>query len=406
MATTSKEKEILNVPPLRFREFIGNWLPTKLSDLLLLQNGINADSSKFGKGVKCISVSDILSNSIVNYSCVVGSIDIDLETLKRFSVTNGDIIFQRSSETVEDIGHSNVYLDSKTATFGGFVIRGKKISGYHPLFLKFLLDSPTYRRQIIRLGAGAQHYNIGQAELNSVTLNIPKTKEQEKIAKFMSIVDQRIETQKKIIEDIKLLSKAIRDRHFSQRPTRICVYKDYIQTGKAGGTPKTNDPDYYGGAIPFLGISDITQQGKHIRKTSKKITQKGLDESAAWLVPPGSLILSMYASVGLPAINDIALATSQAMYSAILQDPSEIEYLYQALLFFREHGLRALLETGTQSNINADEVNNIPIPRFSKNNESLFVRSEKIIDKALHIEEKTIQEILEVKQYCLHEMFI
>ena len=51
----------------------------------------------------------------------------------------GDILFQRSSETREEVGTACVYLDkNKTATFGGFVIRGKKIGDYEPMFLNKL----------------------------------------------------------------------------------------------------------------------------------------------------------------------------------------------------------------------------------------------------------------------------
>lgn len=194
---------------MRFPEFKDEWQTKRLSQLLRFQNGINADSEKYGRGVKYISVLDILNNDSINYDCIKGLIDIDEETLDHFSVTDGDILFQRSSETIEDIGHSNVYLDTKKAAFGGFVIRGKKIGCYHPLFLKYLLDSPSYRKQISRLGAGAQHYNIGQTELCSVILRLPSTEEQKKIAQLNSFIDGRIATQKKIIEDLFYIEKFV-----------------------------------------------------------------------------------------------------------------------------------------------------------------------------------------------------
>ncbi|MER8322237.1 restriction endonuclease subunit S, partial [Acinetobacter baumannii] len=92
----------------------------------------------------------------------------------------GDILFQRSSETLEDVGQANVYLDSKPAVFGGFVIRGKSKSNYYPMFFRYLLASPTARKKIIVKGAGAQHFNIGQDGLSKVCLNIPSIQEQEK----------------------------------------------------------------------------------------------------------------------------------------------------------------------------------------------------------------------------------
>ena len=127
------------VPKLRFPRFTTSWKITPLSRLLRFQNGVNAPAEKYGRGVKFVSVSDIIQNDYVTYDNIAGSVDIDETTLERYSVENGDMVFQRSSETVEDIGRANVYLDNRTATFGGFVIRGKKIGEYNPYFFKCLL---------------------------------------------------------------------------------------------------------------------------------------------------------------------------------------------------------------------------------------------------------------------------
>lgn len=179
------------------------------------QNGINAESTKYGKGIKYISVSDILNNQYITYDCIKGLIDIDEKTLKKFIVEYGDILFQRSSETFEDIGRANVYLDKeRPATFGGFVIRGKKISNYNPLFFRYLLCTHNARKQTVRMGAGAQHYNIGQDGLEKISLFFPSLPEQDKIAYFIDCLDERIATQNKIIEDLKILKKELCNRHF------------------------------------------------------------------------------------------------------------------------------------------------------------------------------------------------
>ena len=73
---------------------------------LRFQNGVNAPAEKYGRGVKFVSVSDIIQNDYVTYDNIVGCVDIDDATLERYSVENGDMVFQRSSETVEDIGRA------------------------------------------------------------------------------------------------------------------------------------------------------------------------------------------------------------------------------------------------------------------------------------------------------------
>ena len=204
-----------NVPPLRFPEFSGEWKGHKLSEYLSFKNGLNPNGNRFGRGIKFISVMDILNNDIITYDCIRTSVQATADELAAFAVEKGDILFQRSSETLEDIGRANVYMDNKPAIFGGFVIRGKKAGDYNPLFFRYLLSNPLARKKIIPLGAGAQHFNIGQENLCRVKLNFPTLQEQSKIATIFTLIDNRIATQNKIIEDLEQLKSALTDQLYS-----------------------------------------------------------------------------------------------------------------------------------------------------------------------------------------------
>ena len=163
------------------------------------QNGLNAESERYGHGIKYISVKDILNGDFITYERIEGLVDATEKERETFKVSYGDILFQRSSEVPLDIGRSNVYLDNVPCLFGGFVIRGHKESSYDPYFLKTALESSVNRKNIIRLGAGAQHYNIGQESIRSVVTNLPSLEEQTKISNFFRLLNERIETQNKII---------------------------------------------------------------------------------------------------------------------------------------------------------------------------------------------------------------
>jgi type I restriction enzyme, S subunit len=207
--TINNEHNKLNVPNLRFKEFEGEWEEHYLSDYLDFKNGLNPKPDKFGKGIKFISVMDILNNTVITNDCIRASVDVSEDELQNFCIENGDMLFQRSSETLEDVGRANVYMDNKPAVFGGFVIRGKKKAEYNPLFFRYLLASPFARKKIIPMGAGAQHFNIGQEGLNRVRLHFASLDEQKKIAQFLSLLDERIAIQSKVIEDLKKLKCAI-----------------------------------------------------------------------------------------------------------------------------------------------------------------------------------------------------
>ena len=207
--TINNEHKKLNVPNLRFPEFQGEWKELGLSELLDFKNGLNPKPDKFGKGIKFISVMDILNNAVITYDCIKASVVVTEKELADFSVEKGDILFQRSSETLEDVGRANVYMDDKTAVFGGFVIRGKKKGEYDPQYFNYLLRSPFARKRIIPMGAGAQHFNIGQEGLSKVKLHFANIEEQKKIGKMLSLLDERISTQNKIIDKLQSLIKGI-----------------------------------------------------------------------------------------------------------------------------------------------------------------------------------------------------
>ena len=204
-------------PKLRFPEFTDEWEEKQLKDFMVFKNGLNADKDKFGSGIKFISVMDILNNPFITYDIIRGKVDVDEKTLDNYSVTYGDVLFQRSSETREDAGKSNVYLDKKnTATFGGFVIRGKKIGDYSPEFMNSLLKSPKVRKEITSKAQGAQHINVGQETLENVSIVLPTVKEQEKIADFLSSVDDIIEEHKEKIAALEEQKKGIMQKLFNR----------------------------------------------------------------------------------------------------------------------------------------------------------------------------------------------
>jgi len=194
---------------LRFPEFTKEWEEHALAEYLDFKNGLNPDVKRIGRGLPFISVMDILADGTINYDSIRGKVEATEREIENFSVEKGDILFQRSSETLEDVGRANVYMDNRTAVYGGFVIRGRKIGDYNPLFFKYLLSTPLARKRTCRMGAGAQHFNIGQDGLSKISLCFPLMEEQNKIARLLSLIDERIATQNKIIDKLQSLIKGI-----------------------------------------------------------------------------------------------------------------------------------------------------------------------------------------------------
>lgn len=177
-----------------------------LGELVDFQNGINAEKEKFGSGIKIISVSDILKEEPIFYDSIQSEIDISEEELENYAVNYGDILFQRSSENIEDAGKANVYLDEKRATFGGFVIRGKKKTDYNPIVINEILKMQRVRKQVMKMAAGAQHINISQDSLKKIWIAIPNAAHQAYVETIL----------KKYIKQTDLLQKKIKLLRFKK----------------------------------------------------------------------------------------------------------------------------------------------------------------------------------------------
>jgi restriction endonuclease S subunit len=205
------------LPQLRFPEFrnADEWEKKKLSELFEFRNGLNADKEKYGKGHKYISVMDVISGKPITYNSIIDSVEITKKELDSFMVEYGDILFQRSSETQEEAGQANVYLDEdKPAIFGGFVIRGRKISEYIPLFMNALLASRRVRREISSHSAGSTRYNVSQETLSVIVVLVPDLNEQQKIADCLTSLDELITLQTQTIDALKLHKKGLMQQLF------------------------------------------------------------------------------------------------------------------------------------------------------------------------------------------------
>ena len=155
-----------------------------------------------------------MNNDYITYDIIRNKINVDEKTINIYEVNYGDILFQRCSETLEEAGSANVYLDTKKAVFGGFVIRGRKIAEYNPVFFNNLLKSYSVRKIIKTKAQGAQHINIGQDMLYNLEISIPCLEEQQKIADCLSAFDNAIRIKKEQIKTAKELKKGFLQQMF------------------------------------------------------------------------------------------------------------------------------------------------------------------------------------------------
>jgi type I restriction enzyme S subunit len=168
-----------------------DWEVVNLGELFKFKNGINASKEQYGSGYKFINVLDIIENEFISHDEIIGRVNVDVGTFNKNRVDDGDIVFQRSSETAEEVGQAAVYLDKeKSATFGGFVILGKKAGDFDSRYLNYQLQSPACRQEIVSQSGGSTRYNISQVSLRKAKTILPPTRtEQTAIATALSDAD-------------------------------------------------------------------------------------------------------------------------------------------------------------------------------------------------------------------------
>ena len=392
---------------MRFPGFEGEWEKHYLSEYLDFKNGLNPSAKSFGEGIKFISVMDILNNPFISYDCIRTSVAATDKEKKEFCVEYGDILFQRSSETLEDVGHANVYLDNRPALFGGFTIRGKKRGDYNPLFFKYLLDSPTARKKVIVKGAGAQHFNVGQEGLSTVSLSFPSIPEQNKIANLFSLIDERIAIQNRVIERYESLIKALVDKWMLKllKGTTTRFEQLYVRAGE-GGTPSTSERTYYeGGVIPFVKIDDLSSM--YLTGNKDYITSAGLAKSSAWIIPKHSVIYSNGATIGAISINTYPVTTKQGILGIVPKNEILTEYLYYMMrssYFSRE--VQRIITEGTMKTAYLKDINRIICPLPSREVQTRMVTGLLALSEKASIEKRTQLLYTNLKRNLLACLFI
>ena len=404
---SNNNKDKCNVPHLRFPEFTGEWKKSTIGSL----------STKVGSGVTPRGGETVYKSEGHSFvrSQNVGWGHLQLDDIA--FIDKETHLRQKNTELQLD----DVLLNITGASIGRSALVNKQIAGGNvnqhvciirtkdnlvPAFLCNFLLSNHGQKQIDSFQAGGNRQGLNFEQIRSIKITIPSTKEQTKIATLLHLIDERIATQNKIIEDLKKLKSAISKQAFAQKPNGWNRLDTLFSKGKAGGTPTSTNKEYYNGEIPFLSINDITKQGKYVRYTENHLSRSGLENSSAWVVPEYSLIISMYASVGLVTINEVPITTSQAMFAMQLRDKDLLDYLYYYLSYFKYRHIHKYLETGTQSNINADIVRGIMIPTYGHSRNMKIASTLQGIDAKIDNELSVLKLFNRQKNYLLSQMFI
>jgi len=401
----------LLTPKLRFPKFDDNWSTHNLSEISEQIKRKKEDISSEDNILTISANKGFISQKERWDNVIAGG------SLKKYTyLKQNEFSYNRGNSKSFKFGCIYKLNNYKNALVPN-VYHSFKITYGNTDFFEQLFKSKILDKQLIKMITSTARMdgllNISAKNFFNINVNFPNDlKEQEKIGSFLKTIDTKIILLEQKYDNYLNFKKYLMQQIFTQKlrfnfsdEWKIVKLESLIKKGKAGGTPSSTNSDYYNGDIPFLSIRDMTEQGKYILKTEKTITEEGLNNSSAWIIPKNSLLYSIYASIGLVAINRSDISTSQAIYGIILKEGVSLEYMYYYLTYFKKN-IHKYIETGTQGNLNAKLLKSFEILLPSLEEQEMIVNVLSIVDEKIENSKKEIEKINEFKKGLLQQMFI
>jgi len=171
----------------------------------------------------------------------------------------------------------------------------------------------------------------------------------------------------------------------------------------SGGTPDTDNASYWAtddSGTPWVAIGDLSDR-EYVEVTAKKLTTDGISSKGLTVWPPGTLLFSMYASLGHTAELTIAAATNQAILALLPVKHVHQKFLTRWLEFLKPT-LKVQASSNTQDNLNAEKVKNLlillPPPSEQTAIATFLDRETAKIDALIAEQEKLIALLAEKRQ--------
>ena len=363
MAIDNKEKEVLNVPPLRFPEFTGEWQCKAIEKVAPLQRGFDLPTQNLVEGIYPVIYSNGILQHHDKYKCEApGLITGRSGTIGKFTYID-----------------SGFYWPHNTSLWV------TDFCGNCPKFIYYLYQ--TVHIEQFSTGSGVPTLN--RNDVHRYKTSVPTAiVEQEKIAKFLSILDERIVTQNKIIEDLKKLKSAISECIFNSIKGDVVMLSeicDIVKGKQINGEYLSESGEYYvmnGGTEPSGYYSEY-----NVKANTISISEGGN-------------------SCGYVQFNNFPFWSGGHCYS--LQNIADIVdnlYLYHYLKSKEEAIMKLRIGSGLP-NIQKKDLAMFKtiVPLFEQQiTISTFLSS---LERKAEIEERILNVMQKQKLYLLQQMFI
>lgn len=342
------------LPKLRFPGFDGEWEKNTLGEAFTIFNGYAFSStSSVDEGVLWVKIADVGIQEMKknNLSYLPASLK---EKHKKFIISKGDFVVALT----RPILNGKLKIAQINSFFDGALLNqrvGKIVSNNSHYFIYSLLQKDELIKSIENNIAGSDPPNLSPNEINSIEISYPPLPEQQKIASFLSAVDEKIQQLSRKKELLEQYKKGIMQQLFSGKLRfKDENGKDYpeweekklgdLGEFKGGGTPSTEISEYWDGDIPWISSSDLIENDISNINVTRFITEKAITASATKLIPVNSVLFISRVGVGKLAVSKRIMCTSQDFANFI---PNEIDSYFLAYYFLKNNNILISYAQGT-----------------------------------------------------------
>ena len=317
-----------------------DWEVINLESLGKFSKGSGISKSESGSGnIKAIRYGELYTIHdyiIKRYESFISK-DVVNKSKKLFK---GDIVFACSGETKEDIGKCAAFIDDCEVYAGGDTIILSPDNITDSCYLGYILNSSSSIDQKSSAAQGDSVVHISIDSIKKILIPLPTLLEQQAIADALTKVDNLIMSLSKVIEKKKLIKKGTMQKLLSGE-MRLDGYNNIIKSVnlsdigeiKAGGTPSTNVPSYWGGTINWLQSGAVKNRVLDIRDVEKTITYDGLASSSAYLIKENSVLIAITgATCGNIAYLPFKSAANQSVVAIQVNVGFNSKYIFYMLI--------------------------------------------------------------------------
>ena len=280
---------------------------------------------------------------------------------------NGDTIMARITPCLENGKTAFVdILGKDEVAFGSteFIVMRARESISDPQFIYYLATSPWFRNIAIKSMVGSSgRQRVQQSVLDDLVLNVPPLEEQKKISSLLCVLDQKIALNNEINDNLERQAQAYFQELFVNNADPAWTLGTICNLGTVvgGSTPSKTKPEYYTeDGIAWITPKDLSiNKAKFISHGENDITELGLKNSSASIMPEGTVLFSSRAPIGYIAIASDEVTTNQGFKSVVPKPAIGTAYVY----YFLKHNLpviEGMASGSTFKEVSGSTMKNVP----------------------------------------------